>query len=46
MRREDELTLPERMGLRREPRFDVEEVAKLVLLCVAVGSFAVVPMLM
>ena len=37
--------LPEQMGLRREPRFDVEEVAKLVLFCIAIGSFAVVPWL-
>jgi hypothetical protein len=43
---DDDVPLPERMGLRREPRVDVMEVAKLVLLCVAVGSFAVAPFLL
>jgi hypothetical protein len=42
---EDDMSLPERMGLRREPRVDVQEVAKLILLCVAVGSFAMAPFL-
>ena len=45
MREPEPSSIPERMGLRREPRFDVEEVAKLVLFCIAVGSFAVVPWL-
>ena len=45
MFKEDESSLLESMGLRREVRVDLIEVAKLVLLCIAVGSIAVAPLL-